>query len=162
VHAGLIDLASFSQANAILAGDGIAGDWLLVHVAADYVTLAVVRDGDLVFFRNRSAAGEAELADLVHQTAMYHEDRLGGGGFTRVVLAGAAVLGAENMERLARIVEERIANRVELLDFRAAASLRDRIGAGPELLDALAPAVGILLRERAPARGRRDLSGRVA
>jgi hypothetical protein len=31
-------------------------------------------------------------------------------------------------------------------------TLRDRIAAGPELLDAIAPAVGVLLRDQ-PARG---------
>ena len=153
VHAGLIDLASFNHINAILAGGAIAGDWLLVHVASDYATLAVVRAGDLIFFRNRATADEADLVDLVHQTAMYHEDRLGGGGFARVVLAGASVLGAELAERLRRVLEERIGTRVEPVDFRAAAAMRDRIAAGPELLDALAPSVGVLLRDRAPSTG---------
>jgi type IV pilus assembly protein PilM len=160
VHAGIIDIASFNQINAVLSGEPIAGDWLLVHVAADYATLAVVRDQTIVFFRNRTAAGEAELADLVHQTAMYQEDRLGGGGFSRVVLAGASVLGAENTDRLRRVIEERIASPVEPLDFRSAATMKDRISAGPELLDALAPSLGILLRERAPQRG--GQTGRVA
>jgi type IV pilus assembly protein PilM len=148
VHAGLIDLASFNHINAVLAGGSVAGDWLLVHVASDYATLAVVRDGDLIFFRNRATADEADLVDLVHQTAMYHEDRLGGGGFARVVLAGASVLGAQLAERLRRVLEERIGTRVEPIDIRAAAAIRDRIAAGPELLDALAPAVGVLVRDR--------------
>jgi hypothetical protein len=38
--------------------------------------------------------------------------------------------------------------------------MRDRISAGPELLDTLAPAVGILLRERPLRRAAR--AGRVA
>jgi type IV pilus assembly protein PilM len=138
VHAGIVDLASFNHINAIVAGGAIPGDWLLVHVAADYATLAVVRDGDLIFFRNRATADEGDLADLVHQTEMYHEDRLGGGGFARVLLAGA----------FRRAMEERIGTRVELMDFRAAVAMRDRIAAGPELLDALAPSLGVLLRER--------------
>ena len=153
VHAGLIDLASFNHINAVLAGGAIAGDWLLVHVASDYATLAVVRDGDLIFFRNRATADEADLVDLVHQTAMYHEDRLGGGGFARVVLAGASVLGVELAERMRRVLEERIGARVESIDFRPAAALRDRVAAGPELLDALAPAVGVLVRERVQTTG---------
>jgi hypothetical protein len=37
---------------------------------------------------------------------------------------------------------------VEPIDFRAAASMRDRISAGPDLLDTLTPSIGILLRER--------------
>jgi hypothetical protein len=126
----------------------IPGDWLLIHVAADYATLAVVRGDDIISFRNRATAGEADLADLVHQTAMYHEDRLGGGGFSRVILGGVSVLGADAAERLRRIFEERIGVRIEPIDFRPAAEMRDRIGASAELLDMLAPAAGILLRER--------------
>lgn len=148
VHAGLVDLASLNLINAVLAGGAPEADWLLVHIAADYATLAVVRGPDLVFLRNRATTTEADLTDLVHQTAMYHEDRLGGGGFTRVVLAGAAAHGAERAERLRRMVEERVGTRVEQIDFRSAAAMRDRITAGPELLDGLAPALGVLLRER--------------
>ena len=146
VHAGIVDLASFNLVNAVLASGTAAGDWLLVHVAADYATLAVVRGGDVVFFRNRSAATDHDLVDLVHQTAMYHEDRLGGGGFARVVLAGASVLGAAETDRLRRMLEERAGVSVETVDFRTAVAMRDRIAAGPELLDALAPSLGVLLR----------------
>jgi type IV pilus assembly protein PilM len=147
-HAGIIDLASFNHVNAVLASGRSTGDWLLVHVAADYTTLAVVRGEDMVSFRNRTGAGEEDLVELVHQTAMYHEDRLGGGGFSRVVLSGASVLGIEETERLRRLLYERIGLKIELPDFRSAVSMRDRIAASPELLDALAPCVGVLLRER--------------
>jgi type IV pilus assembly protein PilM len=160
VHAGLVDISSFNQINAVLAGAAVTGDWLLVNVAADYATLALVRDGEIIFFRNRAAAGEGDLVDLVHQTAMYHEDRLGGGGFTRVVLAGTSVMGSDEAERFRRTLGERIGSNVELIDFRRGAGLRDRIAVGPELLDLLAPAVGVLLRERGALRGReRTASG---
>jgi type IV pilus assembly protein PilM len=153
VHAGLIDIASFSLVNAQLAAtSSAAGDWLLVHVASDYVTLAVVRGAVLVFFRNRTLGVETDLTDMVHQTAMYHEDRLGGGGFARVVLAGASLAGADQAERLRRAIEERVGGRVEVLDVRAAAAMTDRIGANPALLDTLAAPAGILLRER-PGKG---------
>ncbi|HEY7497149.1 MAG TPA: pilus assembly protein PilM [Vicinamibacterales bacterium] len=158
LHAGLIDIASFSLVNAQLAAAQTAGDWLLVHVAREYVTLAVVRGPDLVFFRNRAVGAEADLADMVHQTAMYHEDRLGGGGFSRVVLAGASLAGPDQAERLRRAIEERVSARVELLDVRSAAALRDRIAASAGLLDTLAAPVGVLMRER-PGRA---ASGRVA
>jgi type IV pilus assembly protein PilM len=155
VHAGLVSIASFSLINAQLAASGQqAADWLLVHVASDYVTLAVVRGPDLVFFRNRAVGAEADLADMVHQTAMYHEDRLGGGGFSPVVLAGASLAGAEQAERLRRGIEERLGGRVELLDIRRAAALRDRITVTPALLDALAAPVGALARERAAGKER--------
>jgi Tfp pilus assembly PilM family ATPase len=172
--AGLIDLASFNLINTVLAlpapaaatpavarisaddsstGSGAPrassrSDWLLVHIATEYATLAVVRGQDLVFFRNRGSSDAAELADLVHQTAMYHEDRLGGGGFSRVIVAGASLRGHDQAEWVRRSVEDRLGTRIETLDFRPAVAMRDRIGAGPELLDALAPALGVLLRER--------------
>jgi Tfp pilus assembly PilM family ATPase len=164
--AGIVDLASLNLINAALVSAGSApgtGDWLVVHVASDYATLAIVRDGQLIFFRNRASAGsgpsapgnaapfdgDGDLADVVHQTAMYHEDRLGGQRFAHVVLSGAAARGAEVAERLRQVLEGRMGVRVESLDFRGTAAMRDRIGAGPELLDALAPAVGVVLRERA-------------
>lgn len=150
-HAGLVDLATFSVINGILAGQSApAGDWLLVHVTDSYLTLAVIRDRALLFFRNRSEEGEGTLADLIHQTAMYYEDRLHGGGFARVLIAGAARLpgGAESVRRG---LEARLGLNVESVDPRGAASLVDRIGASPELLDLLAPLAGMLLREKSVA-----------
>jgi type IV pilus assembly protein PilM len=148
--AGLVDLASLNLINAALASGAqtTAGDWLIVHVAPDYATLAIVRDKDLIYFRTRQLENEGDLADLVHQTAMYHEDRLSGGRFARLVVSGASARGAEVGERLRRGLEERMGVKVEALDFRSMAAMRDRISAGPELLDALAPAVGVILREQ--------------
>ena len=147
-HAGLVDLSTFSVINSILAGaaGSPAADWLLVHVTDTYLTLAVVRDGALLFFRNRGE-NEGTLADLIHQTAMYYEDRLSGRGFARVVIAGAARLpgGADSVRRG---LEERLRVNVESVDPRHAAGLPDRIGASPELLDMLSPLVGLLVRER--------------
>jgi type IV pilus assembly protein PilM len=147
--AGVVDLASLNLVNAAIAAGGDTSlDWLVVHVAPDYATLAIVRNKELIFFRNRQLETEADLADVVHQTAMYHEDRLGGGRFGRAVLSGAANRGAETGERLRRALEERLETKVETLDFRGTAAMRDRISAGPDLLDALAPAVGVILRGR--------------
>jgi len=149
-EAGVVDVASLNLINAALAAgvEASAADTLLVHVAPDYATLAIVRNRDLIFFRTRQLDGEADLADLVHQTAMYHEDRLNGARFSRVVLSGASARGADAGERLRKTLEERMGVRVEPLDFRSAAAMRDRIGAGLDLLDTLAPAVGVVLRER--------------
>jgi Tfp pilus assembly PilM family ATPase len=146
-HAGLVDLSTFGVINSILASPSApAGDWLLVHVTDTYLSLAVVRDGSLLFFRHRGE-NEGTLADLIHQTAMYYEDRLSGTGFARVVIAGAARLpgGADSVRRG---LEERLRVNVESVDPRGAAGLQDRIGASAELLDVLSPLVGMLLRER--------------
>jgi type IV pilus assembly protein PilM len=150
VYAGLVDIASTNLVNAVLATSPGAstGDWLLVHTAPDYATLVVVRDGQVIFYRNRpSDGGVHDIGDLVHQTAMYFEDRLGGTAFDRVVCAGGSAYGAE-ADRLRRQIEERVGVRVEPLDVREGVTLRDRIAAGPDLLDAIAPAVGVLLRDR--------------
>jgi Tfp pilus assembly PilM family ATPase len=150
-YPGIVDLATVNLVNAVMGVDGRnipAGDWLLVHVAADYSTMAVVRGSDVISFRTRPSEKDDDLADLVHQTAMYHEDRLGGGGFSRVVLAGASLRGPDAVDRLRRELEARLGTRVDPLDFRGAVALRDRIAAAPELLDSLAPVIGLILRER--------------
>jgi hypothetical protein len=148
-HAGLVDLSTFGVINSIMSGSSApVGDWLLVHVTGTYLTLAVMRGNALLFFRNRGEE-EGTLADLMHQTAMYYEDRLNGAGFARVLIAGGAHLpgGADTVRRL----EDRLKVAVEAVDPRAAAGLQDRIGASAELLDVLAPLVGILMRERKAA-----------
>ena len=151
-HAGLIDLATFNVINAVLAGAAApTADWLLVNIAADYASIALLRGPHLIVFRNRVADAEETLADLVHQTAMYYEDRLKGAGFARVILAGAAAASAAqsgNIDQLRRSLEERLTTTVETVDPRTAAALTDRISAAPALLDTLAPLVGLLLRDR--------------
>jgi Tfp pilus assembly PilM family ATPase len=148
LHAGLVDLATFSAINSVLAGaNPPAGDWLLVHATPTYTTLTVMRDRDLIFFRHRDEDTEGTLADVVHQTAMYYEDRLKGVGFSRVLLTGWTE-GHGGTGALGRGLEERLGIAVEPVDPRAAAALLDRINASPAMLDALAPLVGILVRER--------------
>jgi Tfp pilus assembly PilM family ATPase len=165
-HAGIVDLATLNLVNAALAvqgqgpstgsGQGLSassgqastGDWLLVHVTEDDTALAVVRGATLIFYRYRDGSAGEDLAGLVHQTAMYHEDRLGGGGFSRVFLAGASSRGAEQAVQLRRELETHAGVRVEPLDFRGAVTLRDRIVASPELLDSLGAPLGTLLREQ--------------
>jgi len=151
-HAGLVDLATFNVINAVLAGSTPpATDWLLVNVAADSASIALQRGPHLIFFRNRASDTEGTLADLVHQTAMYYEDRLKGAGFGRVILAGAASASVQqtgDLDDVRRSLEERLATTVETVDPRTAAALTDRITAAPALLDTLAPLVGLLLRDR--------------
>jgi Tfp pilus assembly PilM family ATPase len=72
-HAGLVDISSFNVINTLLAGTmPPAGDWLLVNVASQYVSIAILRGEHLMFFRSRGSDGEGGMADLVHQTAMYY------------------------------------------------------------------------------------------
>jgi Tfp pilus assembly PilM family ATPase len=150
-HAGVVDLATFNVVNAVLAGTpaGLSGDWLLVNVVPGYVSLAILRGPHLIFFRNRVAETDGTLADLVHQTAMYYEDRLSGAGFAHVLLAGASGAGIrhlDDVELVRRSLEERLETTVDTVDPRAAVTLNDRISAEPAFLDTLAPLVGIILR----------------
>ena len=152
-HAGLVDLATLNVINAVLAGAGApGGDWLLVNIAADYTSIALLRGPNLIFFRNRATETDGTLADLVHQSAMYYEDRLKGAGFSRVILSGASAAGAQqssDIDELRRSLEDRLRTPVETVDPRTAAALTDRITAAPALLDALTPLVGLLLRDHA-------------
>ncbi len=152
-QAGVVDLTTFNVINAVLAGaQAPADDWLLVHVTQEDATMAILRGDSLVFFRNRIADGEGGLADMVHQTAMYYEDRLAGSGFDRVVLAGGgppATQGGQDADYLRRALEQRLGTKVDGVDPRNAAAVMDRIAASTELLEALAPLVGLLAREQA-------------
>jgi Tfp pilus assembly PilM family ATPase len=145
IHAGIVDLASFNVMNAVMGtGEPPAGDWLLVHLAADATTLAVLRGGELMFYRHRPAVDQEPLGALVHQTAMYHEDRLGGGKFEHVWLCGAAA----SAEAVRAEIAARLGVPAEAVDVRPVASFREAVPVTGDVLDALAAPVGVLLRER--------------
>jgi Tfp pilus assembly PilM family ATPase len=151
-HAGIVDISTFNVINAGMAGSDVpAADWLLVNVASDYASIAILRGPHLIFFRSRGADSEGTLADLVHQTAMYYEDRLQGAGFSRVMLSGASTVSGRqtsDVEQIRRNLQERLATVVEAIDPRTAVGLTDRITASPAFLDTIAPLVGLLLRNR--------------
>jgi Tfp pilus assembly PilM family ATPase len=140
-QAGIVDLSTFNVINAVLAGSGApAADWLLVNVAADWASIAIMRGPQLIFIRTRGADADGTLADLVHQTAMYYEDRLQGTGLSRALICGSPG------DEVRRGLEQRLALAVDVVDVRQAAALTDRISAAPALLDSLAPLAGLLLR----------------
>lgn len=146
-HAGIVDLASMNVVNTALAsGTAPKGDWLLVCLADDSTTLVIMRGAAFVFHRHKATADSEPLTSLVHQTAMYHEDRLSGTRFDKVFLCGG--IGDGGHERARREIAERLGVDVTTLDVRGAATLTDRVSASPELLDALAAPVGALVRER--------------
>jgi hypothetical protein len=105
-------------------------------VAPEDASIAIMRGPHLIFFRNRAADHQGNLADLFHQARMYYEDRLAGGGFTRAFLTGAAGAGphhAADVEQIRRTLQERLKTTIEPVDPRAAAGLTDRITAAPAL-----------------------------
>jgi type IV pilus assembly protein PilM len=148
IEAGLVDLATFGVVNLFLsAGAAPSGDWLVVHMRPEYTSIVILRREDLIFFRNRAEGDEEALQDVVHQTAMYYQDRLGGRGFTRILLGGLGKTpGAVDMAR--RNLEEHMGSSIEPIDPTRGAALTDRISPTPELMATLSPLVGMLLRTR--------------
>jgi type IV pilus assembly protein PilM len=151
IEAGLVDLATIGVVNLFLSsGPAATGDWLVVHMRPEYTSIVILRREDMIFFRNRAEGDEEALQDVVHQTAMYYQDRLGGKGFTRVLLGGLGKAhGAVDMAR--RDLEEHMGTVVEPIDPTRGASLTDRIQPTPELMATLSPLVGMLLRTRREA-----------
>lgn len=151
IYPGLVDLATLSVVNLFLGADTApSGDWLVVHIRPEYISIAIMRGEHVIFFRNRVEGDEAAIADLVHQTAMYYQDRLAGDRFSRVLLGGGGrVPGAAETAR--RNLEERLGASVEAIDPTRAAALTDRISATPDVMDVLSPLVGMAVRTRKEA-----------
>jgi hypothetical protein len=106
-----------------------------------------MRGEDMIFFRNKLEGDSGTLPDLVHQTAMYYEDRLNGRGFSLVRLGGSGrVEGAVDGAR--RSLEERLQTAVEAIDPTQVTPPPDHISASTGLMDLLAPLSGMLLRTR--------------
>lgn len=146
-HAGIVDLSTFGVINALLAsGVAPAGDWMLINVAPDSASIAIMRGSDLILLRSRSADAGGSAVDLMHQTAVYYEDRLKGTGFSRAFVVGIAYARGD-VDQVRQSLEERIGTTIESVDPQQVATLTDRISAPPALLDALTPLVGVLLRD---------------
>jgi type IV pilus assembly protein PilM len=150
-YAGLVDLATLSVLNLFLSSREMPqGDWLVVHMQPEYTTLAILRGQDVIFYRSRPEGDDDSLADLVHQTEMYYQDRLSGQGFQHVLLGGSGRVPG-SLHSAARSLEERLGAAVEPIDPTRVAALRDRITVSPDLMDLLAPLVGMLVRTRREA-----------
>ena len=105
----------------------------------DYTSIAIMRGGDVIFFRNSAEGDERRVADLVHQTTMYYQDRLGGKGFSRVLVGGIGQAPGARRDGAARARgAPGHAGRTDRPDARRA--LADRINATPELMATLCAA----------------------
>jgi Tfp pilus assembly PilM family ATPase len=150
IHAGVVDLSSLNVMNTLMGGPAsAAGDQLLVCLAREGTTLAILRGDALMFYRHRGTVDEEPLSALVHQTAMFHEDRLGGSAFARIWISGAAL--APGGSDVVRRELAQLGVPAELVDVRARTSLAATSATAPAVLDALAAPVGVLLRERKAA-----------
>lgn len=136
LHPGLVDLSTLSLLNLQLAGGGMpTGDWLVVHLRPEYTSVAILRGPDVMFFRTRLADDADSLADLVHQTTMYYQDRLGGHQFSRVLIGGEG----RDPSELAEVRRN--------LDARLGiASSSIAVPSGVSRAETLAPVMGLLRR----------------
>lgn len=149
LHAGTVDLATFNVVNLALLGGpdgpGLPGDSLVVHVTPSYASVALLRDGALIFFRTRNDATEP-VEDVVHQTRMFYEDRLNGHGFTRVMLvAGPDV---PDRDALARTLATLFDTPITPLSLDGIATFGDRLAITEQLVGQIAAPAGIVWRER--------------
>ena len=119
---GVVTPASLALLNLALSGAPDAnptGDRLLVHEAAGYNSVAVVRGSGLALFSCQPGDGADDLPNLVHRTAMYYEDRLGGAGLRQVLLA----TGRRDVEALAGRLSASVSAPVEPLAAPGAAGV---------------------------------------
>src|SRR5688572_21463793 len=108
IHAGIVDLSTLGVVNMYLAGQTLtSSDTLVVHIRPEYTSIAILRRGDLIFFRTRPEGEEESLSDVVHQTAMYYQDRLSGAGFGHV-FAGGSTRQPGGVEQARRDIESRL------------------------------------------------------
>ena len=118
----------------------------MLHAASGYNSIGIVRGEALLFFKTSTAKRSRDVADLVHQTSMYYEDRLEGKGISAVVLDGSVEgEGGSALE----FASKHLAEKFQVPVLRVATSeFGVRI---PETFSSirtsLAP-VGLLMRER--------------
>ena len=148
-HAGIVDMATLNLVNAVIASSRA------VRGLAPRARRGRLRDAggrartgtDLLpeprrGCRRRSRGARAPDRDVPRGPA--RRRRASRGSSWRAPRSR----GAEHADMLRRSVEDRLGARVEALDIRGAVTLRDRISVAPDLLDAVAPGVGVILREQ--------------
>ncbi|MBM3776893.1 MAG: hypothetical protein FJW23_01470 [Acidimicrobiia bacterium] len=144
-YPGLVDVSTVCLLELFLSAPVPDGDWLLVHVRGDATTIVILRGTDVIYLRTQGGDDDSGLADLVHRTAMYYQDRLAGSGFVRVLVGGSG-RGGGTLDDARRSVEDRLGLAVEPIDPTRFAAVADRISVTPALMDVLAPLVGVSLR----------------
>ena len=151
VRPGIVDLASLNLINLLIVNRNVLKleDWLVLHAAPGYNSIAIMRGEALLFFRTSGSARSGDVAELVHQTGMYYEDRLKGEGISKVILE-SSVDGDEGVtvEIARRCLTERF--EVPVLEV-ATSELGVRIPVELSSMRIFAAPVGLLIRERQSA-----------
>jgi len=154
IRPGLIDLGTFNVINSVLkvSPEVATGDCLFIQIADEFCTLVVVRDSDVIFFRNRSTGSVDELLELVHQTSMYYRDRLAGAEFESVLLnieSSEQWSLSENIEVRVQL-EKRFKSSLTSVGEVLRHGISDKSNFCIENFDSLAAPLGILLRGSFP------------
>lgn len=141
--AGLVDLAGMNIVNAaLLLLPTTEADWLLVHVTRGAGTLAIIRGRALIVFRACAVTTAEDFSNLLHQSVMYYQDRLAGGGLERAIF-----VGSESGNEI-DILADALGIPVERLRVGESGPA---LGGAPSALDAVAAPMGLILRESPPA-----------
>ena len=105
-----------------------AGDWLLVNVAPDWASIAILRGPHLIFFRSRGADARRHAGRSRAPDGDVLRGPPAGRGLRRACCCAAppapAPQQAGDVEQVRRSLEERLATPVETVDPRAAAADR--------------------------------------
>ena len=152
LQVGRADLASFNLINTALYTNRKqqTGDWMLVHAAQDYKTVAIIREGQLIFYRTQTVDLSHSSEDFIYQATMYYEDRLAGAGIEQIVFVTSAIEGqSESLEPVfKRVFKGADELSIEQLGTRISESLHKGNEIPAPTLDSLAAPIGILLRDR--------------
>ena len=149
VYAGLVDLSAFNVVNVALPKSMDENqDWILVHIMDCYSTVALIRGNNVVLLRTLNATTGDDVVAVIHQSAMFYEDRLKGDGVSRAVL-----VRSDNSLVDLDAVESRMKEQFNVPVERVG-SRRDFLltGLDVDTVDAFAAPLGLVIRdERLPA-----------
>ena len=146
-HAGLIDLATLSLVNFyLIPGQQASGDWILVNTQAESTSIAVVRDGKVIFYRNSVDSEVLTVANLAHQTVMYYQDHLAGQGLCQGLIRGTPKAARSIQENLKAL----ISCPVELIESEDASSVLSITSTSRINMNSIVISAGLLARNNYP------------
>ena len=147
---GLVDLSTFNLVNLAQAEIKQANlqsqDVLFVNLNRDYISIAIMQNGALMFYRNRPLERQnglmAEALAEIHPAAMYYVDKLEGKGLSR-----AFIYSVEDPAGLSRNVQNALNIPAVIISPQGVVQPRHELG-GPDALNSYAPLLGLILSRK--------------
>src|SRR5262245_6669285 len=156
IHAGLVDLSSFSLLHlykSVIGKDVPEGDYMLLNATPAFFTVMIHRNSQPIFYRCKSVSltgdGSSELSDRllnreIQASLLYYQERLHGKVLARVYVR---LVGHEPGQLEPAFERAPLVTAPEMIDVSKVIALSGRIAAlDPErrahALQRLAPAVG--------------------